>query len=190
MRRAHFASAARGSIAFGISRCWTIRSLTTTSAFLNAASTSPPATVQWNAWLLGTSACSCGAPGFTACSGSVTRRQRLVVDLDQLERVVGRRSASRRRRPPRCRRRSGRCPWPTHGYVATLRLAFGTSQAHGVGCNALDVGAGEHRHDAGRCLRAAGIDPLDARVRMRAAQHRRMHHARQRRSRRCRWPRR
>ena len=36
------ASAARGSIAVGISRCWMIRSLTTTSAFLNAASTSPP----------------------------------------------------------------------------------------------------------------------------------------------------
>ena len=45
----HFASAARVSIACGISRCWTIRSLTTTSAFANAASTSPPATVQWNA---------------------------------------------------------------------------------------------------------------------------------------------
>jgi len=45
------ASAARVSIAVGISRCWMIRSLTTTSAFLKAASTSPPLTVQWNAWL-------------------------------------------------------------------------------------------------------------------------------------------
>ena len=36
------ASAARVSIALGISRCWTMRSLTTTSASANAASTSPP----------------------------------------------------------------------------------------------------------------------------------------------------
>ena len=33
---------------------------------------SPPATVQWNATLSGTSAWSCGAPGFEAACGSTT----------------------------------------------------------------------------------------------------------------------
>ncbi len=42
----NWATAARVSIAVGISRCWMMRSLTTTSALAKAASTSPPATVQ------------------------------------------------------------------------------------------------------------------------------------------------
>ena len=76
------ATAPRGSIALGISRCWRIRSLMTTpsaSASANAASTSPPpATVQWNAWFPGMSsplaslACNCGASAAAAFSGSVT----------------------------------------------------------------------------------------------------------------------
>ena len=83
------ATAPRGSIAVGISRCWMIRSRTTTSALLNAASMSPPATVQWNAWLPGASGCSCGAPGSVAALRIHDRRQRLVVDVDQVDRVVG-----------------------------------------------------------------------------------------------------
>ena len=66
------ARAARGSIALGMSRCWTMRSFTTTSAPANAASTSPPATFQWNAWLPSISSCSFGAPSAAAASGSVT----------------------------------------------------------------------------------------------------------------------
>ena len=69
------ATAPRVSIAFGISRCWRMRSLMTTpsaSAAVNAASTSPPATVQWNAWFPSMSACSRGAPAAAAASGSVT----------------------------------------------------------------------------------------------------------------------
>ena len=69
------ATAPRGSIALGISRCWSMRSRMTTplaSASANAASTSPPATVQWKARLPSISACSCGAPSAAAASGSVT----------------------------------------------------------------------------------------------------------------------
>ncbi len=47
-----------------------IRSLTTTSADLKAASTSPPETFQWKHTLLGTSAWSCGSPFFVAFSAS------------------------------------------------------------------------------------------------------------------------
>ena len=49
-----------------------MRSFTTTSAPANAASTSPPATFQWNAWLPSISSCSFGAPSAVAASGSVT----------------------------------------------------------------------------------------------------------------------
>ena len=80
--RLYWATAPRGSIAFGISRCWRMRSLMTTpfaSASAKAASRSPPpATVQWNAWLPGMSsplvslAWSCGASAAAAFSGSVT----------------------------------------------------------------------------------------------------------------------
>ena len=82
------ATAPRVSIAVGIRRCWMMRSLTTTSADANAASTSPPATVQWKATLFGTSACSCGAPALVALLGIDDARQRLVVDVDQIERIL------------------------------------------------------------------------------------------------------
>ena len=85
----HCASAARGSIAFGMSRCWTMRSLTTTSAFANAASMSPPATVQWKASLFGDAGMQLRRPGFGCRLGVGHRRKRLVVDLDELERVGG-----------------------------------------------------------------------------------------------------
>ncbi len=68
----HCASAARGSIALGIRRCCRILSLTTTSAFLKAASTSPPLTFQWKQTLPGTSAWSWGAPSWVAFQGSTT----------------------------------------------------------------------------------------------------------------------
>ena len=51
----HCATADRGSIAFGMSLWWRMRSFTTTSAASNAASVSPPAMTQWNAWLFGAS---------------------------------------------------------------------------------------------------------------------------------------
>ena len=85
---ANCATAPRVSIAVGISRCWMMRSRTTTSADSKAASMSPPATVQWNAMLPGRSACSCGAPGRGGFLRIDDRRQRLVLDVDQLERVV------------------------------------------------------------------------------------------------------
>ena len=66
------ASAARGSIALGISRWLTMRSFTTTSALRNAASTSPPETFQWKQTLFGTSAWSCGCPFAVAFSASIT----------------------------------------------------------------------------------------------------------------------
>ncbi len=50
------ASAARGSMALGISRWLMMRSFTTTSAALKAASTSPPETFQWKQTLPGASA--------------------------------------------------------------------------------------------------------------------------------------
>lgn len=69
----HCATAERGSIAVGMSRCWTMRSLTTTaSGAENAAFTSPPATVQWNAWLPGALAWTCGASFAAAFCGSTT----------------------------------------------------------------------------------------------------------------------
>ena len=68
----HCATAERGSIAFGMSLWCRMRSLTTTSAASNAASTSPPAMTQLNAWLFGASSCSCGAPSSIALSGSMT----------------------------------------------------------------------------------------------------------------------
>src|SRR3989442_389110 len=67
-----WANAERGSIAFGIRRCWTIRSLITTSAFWKVPSTSPPVTVQWNATLFSTFEWTCGAPDCLAFSGSMT----------------------------------------------------------------------------------------------------------------------
>ena len=72
MEAVQLATAERGSIAFGISRCWRIVSLTMTSAAANAASTSPPSATQWNAWLFGASSCSWGAPGCMAASGLTT----------------------------------------------------------------------------------------------------------------------
>ena len=52
-----FATAERGSMALGISRCWRMVSFTITSAAAKAASVSPPSATQWNAWLLGASSC-------------------------------------------------------------------------------------------------------------------------------------
>ena len=66
------ASAARGSIALGIRRWLTIRSLTTTSADRKAASVSPPLTFHLKQTLLGTSAWSWGWPFCVAFSASVT----------------------------------------------------------------------------------------------------------------------
>ena len=51
----HCATAERGSIALGISLWCRMRSLTTTSAASNAASTSPPSMTQLKAWLFGAS---------------------------------------------------------------------------------------------------------------------------------------
>ena len=82
------ASAARGSIALGMSRWLMIRSLTTTSAALNAASTSPPETFQWKQTLPGTSAWSWGCALLRRLLGVGDRRQRLVVDLDRVGRVA------------------------------------------------------------------------------------------------------
>ena len=63
----------RTSIGFGISRLFTMRCLTTTSAFANAASVpSLSPTVQSNTTLLGAFSWSCGAPGWVAFSASTT----------------------------------------------------------------------------------------------------------------------
>ena len=84
------ASAARGSIALGMSRWLMMRSLTTTSAAWKAASTSPPATFQWKQTLPGTSAWSWGC----ALLAWPSRRRR---------RRAAARSRPRRRRPRRAR---------------------------------------------------------------------------------------
>ena len=69
----HWATAERGSMAFGIRRWWRILSLTTTSAPAKASSeSSPPVMTQLNAWLLGASSWSCGASAPIAFSGSTT----------------------------------------------------------------------------------------------------------------------
>ena len=86
--RRYCASATRHSMAFGIRRWFRMRSFTTTSAALKTASTSPPETFQWKAWLPGASAWTCGAPLWVAFSGSVTAGQRLVVDFDGVGRVA------------------------------------------------------------------------------------------------------
>ena len=83
------ASAPRVSIAVGINRCCTMRSRTTTSAFLNAASTSPPATVQWNAMLFGRLGVQLRSAGLDRLLRIDCRRQRIVVDLDQVSGIGG-----------------------------------------------------------------------------------------------------
>ena len=118
-----------------------MRSRTTTSAFLNAASTSPPATVQWNATLFGMLGVQLRRAGFVAAFRIDDGRQRLVVDVDQVERVVRLRTASRRRRRRRRRRRSGRRPSRCADRCAIFRLPFGTSHAHGIGCSTPSVSA-------------------------------------------------
>ena len=49
MEASQLATAERGSIALGTSRCWMMVSCTTTSAAAKAASGSPPVATQWNA---------------------------------------------------------------------------------------------------------------------------------------------
>ena len=68
----YWARAARGSMALGMSRWLRMRSLTTTSAALNAASVSPPLTFQWKQTLPGTSAWTWTAPGCAAFQASTT----------------------------------------------------------------------------------------------------------------------
>ncbi len=67
-------------------------------------SASPLANFQWNAWLPGALSCSCGAPSAIAASCVGDDRQRLVVHLDQVERVAARCRDFPRRPPPRRRR--------------------------------------------------------------------------------------
>ena len=67
----YWASAERGSMAFGISLCRLIVSFTTTSAFSNASSISPPATVHLNATLFGTSSWICAAPSWADAFGLI-----------------------------------------------------------------------------------------------------------------------
>ena len=80
----------RVSIGFGMSRWLTRRCLTTTSAPSIAASVpalSP--TDHSNTTLFGAFSWSCGAPGLHRLLGVDDGRQRLPVDVDRLERVVG-----------------------------------------------------------------------------------------------------
>ena len=60
------------------------------------------------------------------------RRQRVVLDLDGLERVAGRGRASRPPPRPRRRRRSRPCP-PRAGRWGGLFMSSVTGQAHGIG---------------------------------------------------------
>ena len=66
------AMAERVSMGLGMSFCWLMVSLTVMAASAKAASVSPPAATQWNAWLLGASSWSCGAPSPMAASGLMT----------------------------------------------------------------------------------------------------------------------
>ena len=66
------ATHARGSMAMLQSRWLTIRCLTTRRALRKAASGSPFLIVFSCSMFLGASACSCGAPGFSASKTSVT----------------------------------------------------------------------------------------------------------------------
>ena len=77
-----------------------------------------------------------GAPGASASSSVVTARQRLVVDVDQVERLA--RPSPRRRRPPRR---------PARPRSATTSMArIGRSRKAGpiVRVAPVEVGAGEH----------------------------------------------
>ena len=174
----HCATAERGSIAVGMRRCCTMRSFTTTTPGAeNAAATSPPATVQWKAWFPGALACSSGAPAASALLGVDHRRQRLVVDVDEVQGVVGLVGGLR-----------------DHDRDDVAHVAHGVARHHGV-LGHLQVGVGQEpraRHGlqvagrvgsgvdgehAGRGLRRGRVDALDAGVRVRAAQHDRVHHA-------------
>ena len=84
----YWASAARGSIALGMSRWLTMRSLTTTSAALNAASTSPPLDLPVEADVVRDVGVELRRALLRRLLGVDDGRQRLVVHLDRVGRVA------------------------------------------------------------------------------------------------------
>ena len=99
----HWATAPRVSMALGTSRCCTKRCLTVTSAFWKAASTSPLANFQLKAMIAGGALVQLRRAGSHRLLLSGHDRQRLVVHLDQVQRITG--NVGSWSPPPRRRRR-------------------------------------------------------------------------------------
>ena len=163
----------RGSIAFGISRCWRKRSLTVTAPSedaLDVAALELPGEAVVRAEVVVEDRRAVGERLLGVDHG----RERVVLDLDELGGVL------------RLRARLGEHDGDAVALVAALSVASGrcigcfvssvTSQTHGSVAAQSSARSAPEKAATPSASRAADVDALDRRVRVGAADDRRPHH--------------